>query len=75
MASPYEKLIRDIKRIMHGIDEEIHDFDSPNKTWVSEGKYFAASRAITQLSAMCRDLEEIENWRRHSVSHSGTKNT
>ena len=69
MASPYEKLIRDIKRIIHGIDEEIHNHDSPQKTWVSEGKYFAASRAITQLSAMCGDLEEIENWRRHSDSH------
>lgn len=75
MASPYEKLIRDIKRIIHGIDEEIHNHDSPQKAWVSEGKYFAASRAITQLSAMCRDLEEIENWRRHSVSHPGTKST
>ena len=75
MATQYEKLRRDINRIISGIDEEIHNYDSPYKTWVSDEKYFAASRAITQLSAMCNDLEEIENWRRHSVSHSGTKNT
>ncbi len=75
MASPYEKLIRDIKRIMSGIEEEIHNFDSPVKVEVSAKKYDRAAAAINQLSAMCNDLEEIENWRRHSVSHLGTKNT
>ena len=70
MGSPYEKLIREIKVIMHGIDEEIHDYDSPSKTVVSDDKYYSGSRAISQLAAMCRDLEEMQHWKRIDTNNT-----